>query len=51
MWNCENVKLPGTSMQSVAACLLLAVSANCAFAEYDLGEMRPIDIYDTAAPS
>ena len=51
MWNCENVKLPGTNMQSVAACLLLAVSANCAFAEYDLGEMRPIDIYDTAAPS
>ena len=51
MWKCENVKLPRTNVQLVAACLLLAVSANCAFAEYDLGEMRPLDIYDTSTPS
>ena len=51
MWKCENVKLPRTNVQLVAACLLLAISASCAFAEYDLGEMRPLDIYDTATPS
>ena len=31
MWKCENVKLPKTNFQLVVACMLMAVSVNCAF--------------------
>ncbi len=35
MWKCENVKSPKTNIQLAVACLVLALSANCAFGADD----------------